>query len=169
MITQANHCHLDQVLLTFGWLFLHFNHLTDPLDAPIRDNILGSIETRWDKCDQDVFIAAVVLNPFHFTKPFKASHTTSRASITLLLIRLYERLYKVDTVPPELHREINDYLTQSGPHYSLMSGYAQHVAQLSASQVCSNWITFNYIIFIFRDGNYIQQSHCTAQEFNLVH
>lgn len=40
------------------------SELYHPDDLLVRDALLGSIERRWDKSDQDVFIAAVILNPF---------------------------------------------------------------------------------------------------------
>ncbi|KAF9058366.1 hypothetical protein BDP27DRAFT_1151824, partial [Rhodocollybia butyracea] len=62
-ITQSAFCRLYQVLLTLGSLYMHFQRLTDPLDVDIRTAVLKSIEGRWKKTDQEVFIAAALLNP----------------------------------------------------------------------------------------------------------
>ncbi|KAJ3764935.1 hypothetical protein FB446DRAFT_709872 [Lentinula raphanica] len=57
-VIQAAHCRLDQVLLMFGYLF--YCYLTIKVNNTHgRDRaIISSIEARWKKCDQEVFIAA---------------------------------------------------------------------------------------------------------------
>jgi len=61
--TQNQHCRLDDVLLTFGSLYLQFFRQTDPEDTLIRTAVLDSLNKRWSKTEQEVFVAAVVLNP----------------------------------------------------------------------------------------------------------
>ncbi|KAH9831451.1 uncharacterized protein C8Q71DRAFT_715432, partial [Rhodofomes roseus] len=146
MITQANHCRLDQVLLTFAWLYLHYKGLHDLADATVRSNVLRSIELRWGKCDQDVFIAAVILNPYHRAAPFKPSATTSRASLVLLLVRLYKRFYKCDRVPVEFQLEVEEYLLGTG-RFSQMKDYAQLVIDTSIERVSC---TARPLAFLFR-------------------
>ncbi|PPQ94510.1 hypothetical protein CVT25_014164 [Psilocybe cyanescens] len=70
-VTQSAHCHMDEVLLTFGKLAVEFLKLTDPLEAPVQQALMESLEHQWSKSDQDVFIAAIILNPFHRLKPFR--------------------------------------------------------------------------------------------------
>ena len=43
---------------------MEYNKLLDPIDIPVKDALISSIERRWEKSDQDVFIAAVILNLF---------------------------------------------------------------------------------------------------------
>ncbi|KAF8491218.1 hypothetical protein F5888DRAFT_1581643, partial [Russula emetica] len=64
-IAQSAHCRLDQVLLMFGLLVMKYTDLKlrEPNDATACDAILNSLEMRWANADQDVFIAAVLLNP----------------------------------------------------------------------------------------------------------
>ncbi|KAI0073823.1 hypothetical protein K474DRAFT_1700112 [Panus rudis PR-1116 ss-1] len=69
-ISQAAHVRLDQVLLLFGFLFLRYLRLTDPDDENVREAMLNGIEARWKKADQDVFIATLILNPYHKLRPF---------------------------------------------------------------------------------------------------
>ncbi|KAH9988278.1 hypothetical protein BJV74DRAFT_796328 [Russula compacta] len=65
-ITQVAICHIDEVLMTFGWLVMHYKQMiTDPDDAVGCQAIINSIEQWWAKADQDIFIAAVILNPFY--------------------------------------------------------------------------------------------------------
>jgi hypothetical protein len=67
-ITQTAHCRLDQVFLTFGLLYYEYSQLIhenanhqEPLFA-----IINSLEKRWAKCDQDVFVT-----PFSISFPLK--------------------------------------------------------------------------------------------------
>jgi hypothetical protein len=63
---------LDQILLTFGSLAIYYRDIktTDSANILGATAILESIEKRWAKADQDVFIAAVLLNPFVKASPF---------------------------------------------------------------------------------------------------
>lgn len=61
-ITQAPHTHLDHVLLTLGNLFHIYSNPN--LDPAIHNAILGSLEKWWAVADQEVFITAVLLNPY---------------------------------------------------------------------------------------------------------
>lgn len=63
-VTQSTHCRLDEVLLIFGTLVMEYCKLTDPDDIPVRDALMSSIERQWEKSDQDVFVACIILNPF---------------------------------------------------------------------------------------------------------
>ena len=64
-VTQASFCHLDQVLMTFGHLIMQYKSMADPEDAMGCAAIMDSIEARWATADQEIFIAAVILNPFY--------------------------------------------------------------------------------------------------------
>ena len=58
------------------------------MDPEVRDGILGSLEKRWAKADQEVFILAGFFNPYIRTKCF------NRASLTEAgLYRMAERVY----------------------------------------------------------------------------
>lgn len=63
--------------------------------------------------DQDVFIAALILNPAHKTQPFAKSSWFSDALVVVLMCRLWVRLFK-EVLPGELVREIPDYLADQG-------------------------------------------------------
>jgi hypothetical protein len=62
-IAQASHTRLDHVLLMLGNLTRIFTQNLE-FDEDLRLGIIKSLEKRWKKADQDVFIAAVFLNPF---------------------------------------------------------------------------------------------------------
>jgi hypothetical protein len=63
-----------------------------------RDAIIKSIEARWAKSDQQVFVCAVLVNPFYRTTPFAPLPCFNHANIRVLLTRLYTRFYGE---PPE--------------------------------------------------------------------
>lgn len=60
-------------------------NLTDREDIPIWDVLPRSIEAHWRKSDQDIFIAAVILNPFFCLTPFADIHILTRINIFKLL------------------------------------------------------------------------------------
>ena len=65
-IAQAAFCYLDQFLLTFGSLSIYYQSIKmkDPANITGCTAIIDSIEKQWVKVDQDVFIVAIILNPF---------------------------------------------------------------------------------------------------------
>ncbi|KAF4622376.1 hypothetical protein D9613_009287 [Agrocybe pediades] len=114
-VTQAAHCRLDDVVMTFGNLVMEFQKLTDYIDAPVREALIGSIERRWNKSDQDVFIAAVILNPFLQTAPFNPDPLmVSVGAVYSLFERLWMRFFETDTVPDTLYTDTRDYLNGEG-------------------------------------------------------
>ncbi|OJA08695.1 hypothetical protein AZE42_13152, partial [Rhizopogon vesiculosus] len=71
---QAAHCRLDEVLIILGYLVSRYHDLlntTTSTDDQIGFHaIINSLEKRWSKSDQTVFLAAVILNPLYKAKPF---------------------------------------------------------------------------------------------------
>lgn len=97
-ITQLTHVCLDQVLITFGILYIQYNALMVEDNSPeshiVLQAVLDSIEKRWAKADQEAFIAAVILNPTHMLKPFNQDcRFTTLAGAIALLKRLYVRFF----------------------------------------------------------------------------
>lgn len=104
-ITQGSHTRLDHVLLTLGNLYRIY---TDPtLDHGIRAGILGSLEKRWKQADQEVFIVALLLNPYLRGQCFNPLALTERALYTIVE-RVFERLF---SVPADLNflKAFSDY------------------------------------------------------------
>lgn len=58
-----------------------------------RNAIIASIEARWAKSDQQIFVCAVLVNPFYRTTPFASLPCFNHAQIRVLLTRLYVRFY----------------------------------------------------------------------------
>lgn len=99
------------MLLIFGFLHYRFSNLpSDVSDIVASDAILKSIELRWSKADQAVFIAAVILNPIYMLEPFADLQEFSEMEIEALLVRLWQRFFPTTPTPPALYEDINQYL-----------------------------------------------------------
>ena len=110
---------LDQILLTFGSLCMHFNNLRnqDPGDYAGCTAIIDSIEKHWAKADQDVFIAAVILNLFFKCGPFSSkARSWSEASILALLQRLYKHFFSFTEWKDELEVNLNTLYSNVGEY-----------------------------------------------------
>ncbi|KJA22371.1 hypothetical protein HYPSUDRAFT_1084456, partial [Hypholoma sublateritium FD-334 SS-4] len=117
-ITQASFCRLDQVLLTFGFLVMRYKDEKMNQDEIGRSAIIKSLETRWSKCDQEVFVAAVIVNPFYQTLPFNVndgefSLWLTRAELRALFSRLFRRFFQREP-PPEFFTDMVDFLSATG-------------------------------------------------------
>ncbi|KAJ6628155.1 ribonuclease H-like domain-containing protein [Mycena sp. CBHHK59/15] len=60
-INQKDSTRPNQVLLTIAGIFLHFSDHPEP---EVKSLMLVRLEKRWKDCDQPVFLAALILNPF---------------------------------------------------------------------------------------------------------
>lgn len=85
-VSQAAHTQLDHVLLTLGNLV--YSTQMEAFDEDIRLGILKSLEKRWKKADQDIFVVAVFLNPFIRATLFKKEFLTEAQLYTIV-----ERVY----------------------------------------------------------------------------
>lgn len=112
-VHQAAHARPEHVVISFGFLYFRYSKLNDETDAPARMAVLESAERRWARCDQEVFIAAVISNPFYGVAPFRKIFLTTRAGLAALFGRLWLRFYEEDA-PVELLTDLEHYLTSSG-------------------------------------------------------
>jgi hypothetical protein len=96
--------HVDIVLITFAFLYIQYSKLLEEEDIKARDAILESIEQQWLKTDQDIFIAGILLNPFHKARPFHATPFSTLAGLYNLLLCLWKCFYYND-LPAELYGE----------------------------------------------------------------
>ena len=88
-IAQADICRPDQVLLIFGSLIYQYNRMRDvDVDIAGRCAILASLEKRWEKCEQEVYIATTFVNPFVRMDPFKRKYNTAQVRISLYTPRI---------------------------------------------------------------------------------
>ncbi|KAG1907748.1 uncharacterized protein F5891DRAFT_939464 [Suillus fuscotomentosus] len=84
-IAQATHCHLNKVLIIFS--FLISKYIVQQGKA--SSAIINSLEKHWSKCNQDVFLAAVVLNSFYKIKPFACLCKFTNAGLMTLFVKLW--------------------------------------------------------------------------------
>ena len=108
-ITQQSFCRLDQVLLTFGFLMMKYQDPKMNQDPRACQAIRGSIEAWWAKADQEVFIAAVLVNPFYRMLPFQLLTCFSMAKVWALFTRLYRRFF-LNEPPLEFIAQANEFL-----------------------------------------------------------
>lgn len=135
-ISQAAHIRPDQILLIFAMLYAHFDAFRDEDEALMRAAMLEAIEARWQKIDQDVFIATVILNPFHIIRPFRPLAMLTKGAIFALFSRLWMRFSR-EAAPVELWQNTTDYLDVSGD-YATMRTYLNHIrADAEARVSCS--------------------------------
>ena len=112
---------MDQILLTFGSLSIYYTDIEENYPANVLGctAILDSIEKRWAKADQDVFIAAVILNPFIKTSAFSSQAPfLTRAGILALMKRLYRRFFSIKETPEELEDNIRRLFSNVEDYFS---------------------------------------------------
>jgi len=103
----------------------------DADDEPGVNAILSSLERRWAKADQEVFIAAVLVNPLFHWSPFSKSSHFSNANIISLFTRLWKRFNNTTDRPPsEFYQQVGNWLDLSGVFANLFE-----VIEIERSQV----------------------------------
>ena len=138
-VTQAAFCRLDTVLLTFGFLVMQYQQMTDEADHAAATSIIYSLEKRWTAADQDIFIATVIVNPFFRADPFGRHPRFVVAGIIELLGRLYTRFF-LEEPPHMFNVELRDYLTMAGQYSELRATCLRHKATVQ-QRVC---FAFNF-------------------------
>ncbi|KIK52705.1 hypothetical protein GYMLUDRAFT_64073 [Collybiopsis luxurians FD-317 M1] len=112
-IIQAAHCCLDQVLVTFGYLFLQYLRM-NVTDCCGCDAIIASIESRWQKADQELFVAAVLLNPVYQNLPFSWISAFNLAGIQNLLMQIWDCFFPAERLNLEFLNHLDDYFHNQG-------------------------------------------------------
>lgn len=92
-ITQGSFCHMDQVLVTFGFMSMIYHSDDMKHDMTGQQAILNSIDAHWAKSDQRVFIAAVLVNPCYRTRLFAHHPRFNLSQIKTLFARLFVRFF----------------------------------------------------------------------------
>ena len=115
-VMQSAFCRLDEVLLTFGALMMNYKDLQDQRggDRVACNATLVSLEKRWSNLDQDVLIAAVILNPFFKHKLFKLLPRFQPANIYHSFLRLWNRFFPKESTPAVLYQNVIHYLWEMG-------------------------------------------------------
>ncbi|KAH9068192.1 hypothetical protein EDB83DRAFT_2222872, partial [Lactarius deliciosus] len=129
-VAQAAFCRLDQILLTFGSLSIYYedNRARDPANVPGCTAILDSIEKRWAKADQDVFIATVLLNPFIKSSAFDPTIPfLTHAGVYALMKRLYRCFFSVTETTAVLEQNLRKLLVNIEDYFATSGSFA-HMA-----------------------------------------
>lgn len=111
LVLQAPDAKLPVVPITLGNLHRIFS---DPsIEASVRRTVHESLEKRWAKADQDVFIAALLLNPYIRGRCFaNGSSFLTPAGLYGIVKRVYERVMRV-VAELELHQAFRDYMSNA--------------------------------------------------------
>lgn len=104
-------------------------------DTEGRDAILASIEKRWEKSDQEVFVAALLVNPFYRVQPFATLDRFSLANINALFRRLYLRFFKEEP-PAQFITHLSDFLDGIG-YFSKLGDQVRYELEAALQQVCA--------------------------------
>jgi hypothetical protein len=132
---------MDQVLLTFGYLYLQYSQPSMADDPIARDAIINSLEKRWSKADQELFIASVLINPFYRSAPFSEHHTFSYAGQRSLFSRLWMRFNNSTSSPPsEFLSQADDFIRGSGVYSELQREINDELNTAQSS------VSFNYLL-----------------------
>lgn len=134
-ITQEVNCRLDEVLLTFGTLFHWFHQLGQEVDQSVREAVEASLEKRWRDCEQEVYRAALVLNPAFQISPFQRRPWCADAGLFVLFTRLWKRFWPVEEPPHTLYSEIKDYTRHLG-RFKQLPIVVEAFKQVTKDDVC---------------------------------
>ncbi|KZT64718.1 hypothetical protein DAEQUDRAFT_769439 [Daedalea quercina L-15889] len=92
---QSDHMHLDIVLITIARLFHIFSE--PDLDLSACRAVLVSLEKRWAKQDQGIFILAVILNPYIRISAFERNSPFCQANeIQNLTAQVFWHFYRCE-------------------------------------------------------------------------
>lgn len=122
-ILQSSDTRLDTTLLTWGNLYRIYS---DPsLNDTVRTQVLDSLSKRWLQMDQDVFISAVVMNPYVRGKVFaRGNPVLSPAGLYSIVKRTCQRMLRTD-LGLQFHTAFFDYLTESNEFSSSLMGLTE--------------------------------------------
>lgn len=131
-IHQAAHLKPEHIPISFGFLYYHYSKVGDESDLVARNAVLESAECHWAQIDQEVLIAAVIVDPLYKDKPFKNIPLTTRAGLMSLFSRLWTCFY--GSVPPlKLFTDLNNYL-KSSPKFQPLNIYTQILVSRTKDQ-----------------------------------
>ncbi|KIM61543.1 hypothetical protein SCLCIDRAFT_70236, partial [Scleroderma citrinum Foug A] len=125
--TQSNCARLDVVLVTLVILYHKFCDST--LDPSICDAARKSLEKRWKKADQDIFLLAVILNPYLRVSCFsERSPYRNFSNVWRLCQKVFLRLYATEP-NLEFRSTLQEYVSEIGGWSALDMGLDQYTEQ----------------------------------------
>ena len=133
-----------------------------------RSAILGSIERWWLKSDQDVFVAGILLNPFHKAQPFRAAPFSTVARMYNLLHHLWRQFY-YENPPMELYAEYRAYISGTGD-FQAMHNFMQGMQASAEKEVChNNYIQYLCLTTLIRVQNSIHLMSGMPYPIQIIH
>ena len=142
-ILQSSRTRLDHVLLTLGNLYYVYS--SSAFTSEVRDHMLGRLEFRWGKGakpDHDVFILAVILNPYVRATCFNREKLSGQDIINLTTA-VFKRLF-LSAPGPSFVAALEQYLEWQGEYSSENMGLDEHLNSALAQH--SVWYKFFGII-----------------------
>lgn len=119
------------MLIVLGLLFAQFEQLQDMADEDIKAAVQSSIERRWQKADQTVFMAAVFLNPRIKLAPFRTAGWNTCTGLFGILRSLYTRFFPGEQIPASLALDIRSYLDNRGD-FTRLQAYVGGTSEVSS-------------------------------------
>jgi len=118
--------------LTLANLYRIYSNEDADFDSELREGVVRSVEKRWAKVDQDIYIAAVFLNPFIRARIFLPSALTNSALLAIVE-RVYERILRT-TSNMDFMAAFLDYKDEKG-EFTKDAMHLQKMADLSEKEV----------------------------------
>ncbi|KAG2360241.1 ribonuclease H-like domain-containing protein, partial [Suillus spraguei] len=112
-VHQAAQARPENVAISFGFLHFHYSKIDNDTDLAAHTAVLASIKRCWEQCNLEVFIAAIIMNPFYKVSPFQNVPLTTRAGLATLFACLWHHFYNTNDVPLNLYMDLDDYLNSS--------------------------------------------------------
>lgn len=84
--------------------------MKDPNDQIGCKAIVDSLKKCWQAADQEIFLAAVILNPFYQCGPLGTIAEFNNASLGALIRHVYQRIFRTEAVPKILLMQCRHYL-----------------------------------------------------------
>ncbi|KDQ11883.1 hypothetical protein BOTBODRAFT_113788, partial [Botryobasidium botryosum FD-172 SS1] len=140
LATQGINTRPDIVLLVFGKLFKTYSNILqhDKVDNTAHpvSAILKSLELRWSKADQELFICTLYLNPLVSSRIFNGNTIPPLAiwGMCASSAKLYKRVFHAEVLPEYFATEIRDYHYHRGA-FSDEFWNSDFLAALYAEQV----------------------------------
>jgi hypothetical protein len=147
-VTEDVNVKLYHVLVIFGQLYFDYGHLD--IEPAVQEQVRKSLDMRWQKSDQDVFIMAIVLNPYLWDHCFNRQVTNlTPMGLSHIAKQLYMRMFwaKATKVLPEFFGAFHDYLDNQCEFFDeclmLWDFKAQHEVDISVFQplLCTFHVT----------------------------
>jgi hypothetical protein len=126
---------------------MHYDDLRnkDPADLPGCTAVINSIEKRWAKADQDIFIVAVILNPFIKTAPFSLqTRLLTQANILSLMKQLYTCFFSISEQDDELKENLQQLFSNLEGYFDetgICEGLSNYIVAIKDHAKLSNYFS----------------------------